>query len=52
MQLRLPLLFNLRSDLFERAHHESGDSARCFAEHAFELVLALVSGLSCCPLTQ
>ena len=25
VQLRLPMLFNLRSDPFERAQHESGD---------------------------
>ena len=35
VQLRLPMLFNLRSDPFERAQHESGDYVRWFIEHAF-----------------
>ena len=39
-QLRLPLLFNLRSDPFERAQHEAGDYVRWFVEHAFVLVPA------------
>lgn len=39
-QLRLPMLFNLRSDPFERAQHESGDYVRWFIEHAFVLVPA------------
>ena len=34
VQLRLPMLFNLRSDPFERAQHESGDYVRWFVEHA------------------
>jgi arylsulfatase A-like enzyme len=40
LQLRLPLLFNLRSDPFERAEMESGDYVRWFVEHAFLLVPA------------
>jgi arylsulfatase len=40
VQLRLPKLFNLRSDPFERAQHESGDYVRWFIEHAFVLVPA------------
>ena len=40
VQLRLPLLFNLRSDPFERAQHEAGDYVRWFVEHAFVLVPA------------
>ena len=40
VQLRLPLLFNLRSDPFERAQHEAGDYVRWFIEHAFVLVPA------------
>lgn len=40
VQLRLPMLFNLRSDPFERAQHESGDYVRWFLEHAFVLVPA------------
>jgi len=39
-QLRLPRLFNLRSDPFERAQHESGDYVRWFIDHAFLLVPA------------
>ena len=39
-QLRLPRLFNLRSDPFERAQHESGDYVRWFVDHAFVLVPA------------
>ena len=38
--LRLPRLFNLRSDPFERAHHEAGDYVRWFVDHAFVLVPA------------
>ena len=38
--LRLPMLFNLRSDPFERAQHEAGDYVRWFVEHAFVLVPA------------
>ena len=38
--LRLPMLFNLRSDPFERAEHEAGDYVRWFVEHAFVLVPA------------
>ena len=33
--LRMPSLFNLRSDPFERAQHEAGDYVRWFVEHAF-----------------
>ncbi|MET3907801.1 arylsulfatase A-like enzyme [Bradyrhizobium sp. S3.3.6] len=36
IQLRLPILYNLKSDPFERAQHESGD----FIEHAFVVVPA------------
>ena len=42
LQLRLPKLFNLRSDPFERAQHEAGDYVRWFVEHAFVLVPAQV----------
>ena len=34
------MLFNLRSDPFERAQHESGDYVRWFVEHAFVIVPA------------
>jgi len=34
-QLRLPLLFNLRSDPFERAQHDAVDYAHWNVEHAF-----------------
>ena len=40
VQQRLPLLFNLRSDPFERSQHEAGDYVRWFIEHAFVLVPA------------
>jgi arylsulfatase len=40
VQLRLPKLFNLRSDPFERAQYESGDYVRWFIEHAFVIVPA------------
>ena len=40
VQLRLPSLFNLRSDPFERSQHEAGDYVRWFVEHAFVLVPA------------
>jgi arylsulfatase A-like enzyme len=40
VQLRLPRLFNLRSDPFERSQHEAGDYVRWFVEHAFVLVPA------------
>ena len=40
VQLRMPMLFNLRSDPFERAQHEAGDYVRWFVEHAFLLVPA------------
>jgi arylsulfatase len=39
-QLRLPKVFNLRADPFERAQHESGDYVRWFVDHAFVLVPA------------
>jgi hypothetical protein len=39
-QLRLPRIFNLRSDPFERSQHESGDYVRWFIDHAFLLVPA------------
>ena len=38
--LRLPYLFNLRSDPFERSQYEAGDYVRWFVEHAFVLVPA------------
>jgi len=38
--LRLPRLFDLRSDPFERAQQESGDYVRWFIDHAFVLVPA------------
>ena len=38
--LRLPSVFNLRSDPFERAQHESRDYVRWFIEYAFVLVPA------------
>ncbi len=34
------VLFNLRSDPFERAQHEAGDYVQWFVEHAFVLVPA------------
>ena len=34
VELRVPMLFNLRSDPFERAEGESGDYVRWFIEHA------------------
>jgi arylsulfatase len=40
VQLRLPMLFNLRSDPLERAQHESGDYVRWLIEHAFVVVPA------------
>jgi arylsulfatase len=40
VELRLPMLFNLRSDPFEQAQHEAGDYVRWFVEHAFVLVPA------------
>ena len=40
IELRLPILFNLRSDPFERAQYESGDYVRWFIDHAFLLVPA------------
>ncbi len=40
MPLRLPRLFNLRSDPFERAQQEAGDYVRWFVDHAFVLVPA------------
>jgi arylsulfatase len=40
VQLRLPRLYNLRSDPFERAQHESGDYVRWFIDRAFVLVPA------------
>jgi arylsulfatase len=40
VQLRLPLLFNLRADPFERAQNEAGDYVRWFVEHAFVLIPA------------
>jgi arylsulfatase len=38
--LRLPSLFNLRADPFERAQHEAGDYVRWLVDHAFVLVPA------------
>jgi hypothetical protein len=40
VQLRLPMLFNLRSDPFERAQHEAGDYVRWFVDHALVIVPA------------
>jgi arylsulfatase len=40
VQLRLPKLFNLRSDPFETADHESMDYERWRVEHLFVLVPA------------
>jgi arylsulfatase len=40
VELRMPSLFNLRSDPFERSQHEAGDYVRWFVEHAFVLVPA------------
>jgi arylsulfatase len=42
IQLRVPKLFNLRSDPFERAEHEAGDYGRWFVDHAFVVVPAQV----------
>jgi len=39
-QLRLPRLFNLRSDPFERSEHEAGNYVKWFVEHAFVLLPA------------
>ncbi len=41
IRLRVPLLFNLRSDPFERAQHEAGDYQRWFVEHAFLMAPAI-----------
>jgi arylsulfatase len=38
--LRLPMLFNIRSDPFERSQHEAGDYVKWFVEHAFVLLPA------------
>src|SRR5262245_24893012 len=38
--LRLPMLFNLRSDPFERSQYEAGDYVKWFVEHAFVLLPA------------
>ena len=38
--LRLPRLFNLRSDPFERSQHEAGNYVKWFVEHAFVLLPA------------
>jgi len=38
IQLRMPKLFNLRADPFERSQHEAGDYVRWFVEHAFLLL--------------
>jgi hypothetical protein len=40
VQLRLPMLFNMRSDPFERSQREAGDYVKWFVEHAFVLVPA------------
>jgi arylsulfatase len=37
---RLPMLFNLRSDPFERSQHEAGDYVRWAVDRAFVLVPA------------
>jgi hypothetical protein len=36
-RLRMPILFNLRQDPFERARKESGDYDRWYFEHIFML---------------
>ena len=38
--LRVPLLFSLRADPFERADHESGGYDRWFIDHVFVMVPA------------
>jgi arylsulfatase A-like enzyme len=38
--LRLPMLFNVRSDPFERSQYEAGDYVKWFVEHAFVLLPA------------
>jgi arylsulfatase len=38
--LRMPMLFNVRSDPFERSQHEAGDYVKWFVEHAFVLLPA------------
>jgi arylsulfatase len=40
MQLRVPKLFNVRADPFERAQHEAGDYVRWFVEHAYVMLPA------------
>jgi hypothetical protein len=40
IQLRLPVLYNLKSDPFGRAQHESGDYVRWLIAHAFVIVPA------------
>ena len=40
VQLRTPMLFNLRADPFERSQHEAGDYVKWFVEHAFVIVPA------------
>jgi arylsulfatase A-like enzyme len=39
--LRAPLIFDLRTDPFERAQHEAGDYQRWFVEHVFLLAPAV-----------
>jgi arylsulfatase len=38
--LRVPLMFSVRADPFERADHEAGAYVRCFIDRAFGLVPA------------
>ena len=41
IQLRVPLIFNLRQDPFERAQHEAGDYQRWFVQHAYLMAPAV-----------
>jgi len=41
IQLRVPLIFNLRQDPFERAQHEAGDYQRWFVQHAYLMAPAI-----------
>ena len=40
MPLRAPLLFNLRTDPFERANHESGEYEKWYVERMFVIAPA------------
>ena len=41
IQLRVPLIFNLRQDPFERAQHEAGDYQRWFVQHVYLMAPAV-----------